>query len=113
MFLSDLNIDSECVIACGCSKGGPKGRQKDYGIDRCLVWVHHQAYARMICILLPLQEKLGRLLHGVNLGEALIGLARAAAHLGLPQVADTALNHLQSTELPLQRQVPVYRLPQP
>lgn len=59
----------------------------------------------MICILLPLQEKLGRLPHGVNLGEALISLAQAAAHLGLPHVADTALNHLQSTELPLQQQV--------
>ena len=70
------------------------------------MWVHYQAYARMMCILLPLQERLGRLPHGVNLGEALIGLAQAAAHLGLPHIADTALNYLQSTELPLHQQVP-------
>ena len=61
--------------------------------------VNHQAYACMICSLLLLQEKIGRLPHGVNLGEALIGLAQAAAQLGLPHIADTALNYLQSTEL--------------
>jgi hypothetical protein len=52
-----------------------------------------------------LQEDAGRIPPGIDAREALIGLAQAAARLGLADITDTALNYLQGTQLPLQRQV--------
>lgn len=55
-----------------------------------------------------MQEDAGRVPPGIDAGEALIGLAQAAARLGLADITDTALNYLQGTKLPLQHQVPPF-----